>query len=108
MRRKFELIIGAAALALGSPALAHDNSQDNRHDWQHEQLGQRHHDGHDQLDDEHAQAHDYALSRRDHRQVHRELEYQHDAADYRLNRQHQGAHRSDRWRQDQWRRYNGY
>jgi hypothetical protein len=98
MRKSLVLALGVAAVAVATPAMAHDNSWNSRHDWQHDQIDDRHDDSHDQIDEEHARAHDYGLNQWDHRELHRDLEYQHDYDHYQLQRQHQRQHRRDRWR----------
>jgi hypothetical protein len=95
-------VSAAAMLAFAVPAMAQD--QWSNHDDQHEHLANHHDDVHDQLDQEHADAHDQGLSPGEHRQLHRELRYDHAQADYQIARQHQREH----WRDQHRRRYRGY
>lgn len=96
MRKLAMTAIGAIAmLGFAAPALAHENDRNSRHDWQHDRLEQRHDNVHDRLDDEHAEAHDEGLIPSDHRQLHRELAYEHDRADARVARDHRLEHRDD-------------
>lgn len=89
--------IGAAALmALAVPASA--NAQWSHHDRDHQQLDDEHGDVHDQLEAEHANAHEQGLSPWQHAQLHRDLNNQHDEADYAVELQHQREHARDRWR----------
>ncbi|WP_295638278.1 hypothetical protein [Novosphingobium sp.] len=98
------VLAAVAMLGFAAPALAHENDRNSRHDWQHDRLDQRHDDVHDRLDDEHADAHDYGLSPWEHRQLHRQLAYDHDRADARIARDHRREHRRDDWQ----RRDDGY
>ena len=105
MRKLAMTAIGAMAMiGFATPALAHNDEWNSRHDWQHDRLGQRHDNVHDQLEEEHDEAHDQGLGRWEHRQLHRELQYQHAEADYRIAREHQRQHRRNDWR----RRYYNY
>ena len=98
--QKIALIAVSAVAMLGfaAPAMAHD--QWSRHDRQHERLADEHDNVHDQLGEEHAAAHEEGLSPWEHHQLHRELRYQHERADYQIARQHQNQH----WR-NEYRRY---
>ena len=97
------LIAGAAMIGVAAPAMAQNYgwNNNNRHDQRHDRLEDRHDDNHDRLDDEHDAAHDEGLNRWEHNDVHRDLDYQHARADYKLQRKHERQHR-----RDQWRRYN--
>lgn len=95
-------ISAVALLGFAAPAMAHDRW--SRHDHQHEQLADEHDDVHDRLDQEHAEAHEEGLSPWEHRQLHRELRYDHAQADYQIARQHQREHWRNRYR----RRYQNY
>ena len=102
--RKLGLLIAGSVLVLGmaAPAAAHDPRQ--RHDSDHDQLEQRHDATHDALEDEHAAAHEEGMNWREHRELHRELQWQHDRADRRLERQHRRQHRN----YDGYNGHNGY
>jgi hypothetical protein len=90
MRNIVFTALGAAAMfAFAAPAMAQDQ-------WDY--------DVHDQLDQQHADAHDEGLSPWEHRQLHRELRYEHAQADYQIARQHQQEH----WRDQYRRRYQNY
>lgn len=106
--RKMILAAASAVALLGfsAPAMAQD--WQGRHDWQHDRLDQRHDDVHDQLDEEHDEAHEQGLSPWEHRQLHRDLQYQHDEADYRLQRQHRREHRRDWQRRHRYGNYGYY
>ena len=104
--RKFVItaVVAATAVAMlgyAAPASAHDDSWNSGHDWQHDQLDQRHDDVHDQLGDQHANVHEQGLNYWEHGQLHRQLQYQHQWADHRLEHQHQRQHwhSRDAWRQ---------
>lgn len=69
------------SMAVTVPAMAHDQDRGYQRDWQHteqhQQLHDEHHDDHDALGYEHANAHAYGLTRREHRQLHRDLRHEH-------------------------------
>lgn len=75
-----------------------------RHDRQHNRIEERHENGHDRLEDAHDDAHDQGLSRREHRYVHEDLNYQHARQDYQIARQHSRKHR----RNHRQRRYSSF
>lgn len=81
--RSWRYLLG---IKCGCAAVGHD--QYDRHASEHDRLEDWHGSVHDRLEDEHAYAHEEGLSRRKHRQLHRELDYQHDRAAYRIGRQH--------------------
>jgi hypothetical protein len=90
--------IGAMGiLAFAAPATAQNYDWGGQHYGQHERLDDRHDDVHDELDTEHDAAHEEGLSRWEHRQLHRDLRFQHEEADYRIARQHQRQHRRNAW-----------
>ncbi len=98
MRKLTLTTIGVfAAIGLAAPAFAHDD-WNSRHDWQHEQLDRQHDDVHDQLEAEHDAAHEEGLTPWEHRQLHQDLQYQHELADYRIAREHERQHRREAWR----------
>lgn len=87
-------VLGSAVFAITMPSVAsaqsaYGYSNYGEHDQRHDRFEDRHDANHDELDEVHADAHDQGLSRREHRQLHRELQYEHADADYRLARQHQ-------------------
>jgi len=84
-----------AVLGFSAPAMAQDWNG-GWHDRAHDRLDQRHDDAHDQLEEEHHEAHEQGLTPWEHRQLHRELRWQHDDADYELQRQHQRQHQRHR------------
>ncbi|CAN5284604.1 hypothetical protein BH10PSE14_BH10PSE14_20480 [soil metagenome] len=96
--RKIIFVAASAVAVLGFsvPAMAQD--WQGRHDWQHDRLDQRHDDVHDQLDEEHDEAHEQGLSPWGHAQLHRDLQYQHEDADYRMQLQHRREHQREEWR----------
>ena len=105
MRKLTIATIGALSmLAFAAPAAAQYGGWESHHDRQHDWLDQRHDDVHDHLDEEHAEAHEQGLSPWEHRQLHEQLQEQHDYADYQIARQQQREHRRDAWR----RRYGNY
>jgi uncharacterized protein (UPF0335 family) len=85
----FGIVVFAAMLPSAASAQSAYGYGYSQHDQRHERLEDEHDDNHDELDEVHADAHDQGLSRREHRQLHQELQYEHAQSDYQLARQHQ-------------------
>ena len=99
---RFSVTIGSG---YAYPNVGYDGySQDDRHDRRHDRLGDQHDDVHDDLSDVHDDAHEQGVSRFGHRVLHRDLQFQHADADYRIERRHRRADQRDVW-QRQYRSY---
>ena len=106
-------VFGVAAFAMAIPSAASAQSAYgypgyNQHDQRHDRFDDRHDNNHEELNEVHADAHDQGLNRREHRQLHGGLQYEHAGSDYRIARQHQRLDRRAWQRRYYNRGYNQY